>query len=127
MGLTDYSEENLLNFWFRGDAVDPPSELYIALFTSAPDDTGGGDEIEGFGYVRQLLTFGAWADGECANDQTVTYPIATGSWGEVTHSAVFDAEEGGNMLVWGELTAPRSVGDGEIFTFGIGSVTAALD
>jgi hypothetical protein len=54
--LSDYAENLLLNFLMTGTG-SAPSSLHLALFSSAPNDAGGGTEISGNGYSRQTITF----------------------------------------------------------------------
>lgn len=127
MSLTDSLENSLLNLVFRGDAYTPPLGVYIALFTAAPDDEGGGTELAGDGYMRMPVSFTESTEGSTENDAAVTFPAATDDWGVITHSALMDADEDGEMLCHGALTASRTIADGEIFMFPSGSIVVTLD
>jgi hypothetical protein len=127
MSLTDDLEIKVLDHIFNGVAYTPPAHIYVGLFTAAPSDTGGGTELSGHAYARQEVTFAAAASGAVASDAAVTFPAATADWGDITHSALFDAATAGNMLMWGALTTPRNVADSEIFMFPIGSIRVTLD
>ena len=43
-GFSDYLEDKVLDHVFGGSAYTAPSPLYVALFTAAPSDPGGGTE-----------------------------------------------------------------------------------
>ena len=51
-GFSDYLEDKVLDHVFGGTAYTAPSTLYVALYTVAPTDTGGGTEVLGRGYSR---------------------------------------------------------------------------
>ena len=46
-GFSDYLEDKVLDRVFGGNAYTAPSTLYVALYTVAPTDTGGGTEVSG--------------------------------------------------------------------------------
>ena len=50
-GFSDYLENKVVGHVFGGAAYTAPATLYVALYTSAPSDTGGGTEVSGGGYV----------------------------------------------------------------------------
>lgn len=51
--LSDYLEAGILNNIFRAATIPTlPSSLYVALYTVAPSDSGGGTEASGTGYGR---------------------------------------------------------------------------
>ena len=46
-GFSDYLEDKVLDHVFGGNAYTAPTTLYVALYTVAPSDTGGGTEVSG--------------------------------------------------------------------------------
>ena len=52
-GFSDYLEDKVLDHVFGGTAYTAPTTLYVALYTVAPTDTGGGTEVSGGAYARQ--------------------------------------------------------------------------
>ena len=52
MSLTNYGEDKLLTLF--KDA----GPYYLALFTVAPGEEGGGAEVSGASYARQQVSFG---------------------------------------------------------------------
>jgi hypothetical protein len=127
--LSNYAEAELLDHLLAVGAFTAPTNVYAALSTADPLDTGAGiAEPAGGAYARQAVTFNA-ATGdptECNNNGDITFPTATASWGTITHFALFDAVSGGNMLVHGALTSSRAVGDGDTFRFLNGNLKVRL-
>ena len=113
--LNDYAECKILNT-LRGVAWTA-FNAYVALFTSATTDAGGGTEVSGGGYARQLanLSEAIGAGGLTSNAADITFPTATADWGTVTHVALLDAESAGNMLMHSPLDATKAVGSGDTF------------
>lgn len=121
---TDYLEDALLNHVLRNTAYSSPATVYVALYTVAPTDVGGGTEVAGFAYARQAVTFGAPSSGTVANTGAVTFPQASGgAWGTIVAMGIFDAATAGNLLYFGNLTTSKVVGDGDQISFPNGSLT----
>jgi len=99
-GFSDYLEDKVLDHVFGGNAYTAPSTLYVALYTSAPSDTGGGTEVSGGGYVRQTATFTVSGTNPttASNTGAIEYPTATANYGTVTSVGIFDASSSGNLL-----------------------------
>lgn len=127
MSFSDYLEDNLLDHTFRNTAFTSPAAVYMALFTVAPTDAGGGTEVTGGSYARAAITFGAAADGAIANSAACTMPTATAGWGTVSHFAIFDAAAGGNMLAWGPVGTAKPVVTDDTPEFAIGDIVVTLD
>jgi hypothetical protein len=125
--FTDYLENKIIDHMLRNQALTPPSTLYLALFTSAPSDAGGGTEVSGGAYARQTVALDAAAGGASANTSDVTFPQATADWGTVTHCALMDAVSGGNMLMWTPLDAPKTVNNGDTFKVNSGDLDLTVD
>ena len=128
--MSDYLEDALKE-WFRGSAFPAATgSTYVALFTAAPSDSGGGTEVSGNAYARQALakaagswTAGAAGSGQISNTAAITFPAASPSgWGTITHFGIFDALTVGNLLIWGALSASKAVGAGDVFQFAAGQL-----
>jgi hypothetical protein len=63
--------------------------VYVGLFNEE-------NEISTASYKRQSVTFTAPSEGQTSNNADILFPIATESWGAITHIGIFDAE--GNLL-----------------------------
>ena len=124
--LSDWSENALLDWLMGGSAPTRPTNRYVALFTAAPNDAGGGTEVSGNGYARQAITCGAASGGATSNDSAITFTASGGSWGTITHIGIFSATSAGNLLWHGALAASKAVGDGDSLTFAIGDIDFTL-
>ena len=126
--FSDYIENKLVDHIFRAASFTKPTNLYIALFTSAPSDSGGGTEVSGGSYARQALnpsdtnwyatqggTTGnsSGTGGATSNAVDVVFPQATANWGTVVALAIFDAVTGGNLLFQGSLSVSKTINTGD--------------
>lgn len=142
--ITNYLENKIIDWLFRGENYSPPTTLYFALFSAEVTETGGGTEFSGNGYARigitaSLTNFaGTQADkstaissgdsGKTSNNIDIEFPEPTGTWGTATHMAVFDAATNGNMLLYGALKKSKIIDAGAAAPkFKIGKVVFTLD
>jgi hypothetical protein len=107
--------------------------VWIGLWTAALDDTSDGNtagEVSGGAYARQSIPAGKWgaaAAGQIVLGSTVSFPIATASWGTVTHIGLFDASTGGNLLYWGALSESEQVQTGDVMKFAANTLVVSED
>jgi hypothetical protein len=131
MSFTNFLEDRVLRHVFGAAAYTAPSPLYLALYTAAPNEAGGGTEVStsGTAYARQTSAFtvSGTAPTTAGNTSAVEWPAATGAWGTVTHVAVVDALTGGNVLAYATLTSSRTVASGDIFRIPASNFTITLD
>lgn len=127
MSKTNYLEEVLLNHVLRATPYASPAAVYVALFTTAPTETGGGVEVSGGGYTRQSVTFSVPSGGTVSNTADIVFPVATAPWGVITAFAVMDAAAAGNMLYYGNLTATRDVQVNDQIKFPVGQLIVQED
>lgn len=135
MSMSDYLEKEVLDHVVGAAVYTAPTTLYIALFTAAPSDSGGGTEVTGGSYARAASTNNAteWpaATGTTptlkTNANAISFTTPTGSWGLVTHFAIFDAVTAGNMLFWAALTASETINSGNPVSFPAGDIDINLD
>ena len=138
--LSNYLENQLVDHILRGQtfSATSPANVFVALYTSAPSDTGGGTEVTGGSYARASVprSLAAWAGTQSAgsttassgtggltsNNTTITVPTPTASWGIVTHFGIFDAVTGGNLLFHGSLTIAQTINTGNTVSFAPGSL-----
>jgi len=110
--ISDYLENELLDHCFNA-AYSAPANVFLALSTADPLDTGAGlAEPSGGAYSRATITFGNAASRAVTQDAKVTFPQATAAWGTITHYALFDAVSGGNFLAHGTLNTSKVVANG---------------
>jgi hypothetical protein len=125
--ISNYLENALLNATLRNTTYTSPTTVYAALFTTDPTDAGSGAECTGSGYARKAITFAAPSNGVTTNSAAACeFDQATGSWGTLTHFAIFDALTTGNMLYYGALTTSKTISSGDVFKFATSSVTVTL-
>jgi hypothetical protein len=126
MSLTNYGENALANAWLRGGTLPVPT--HIGLLTSDPGEAGSvAGEPSGGSYARVAIGTGStfWSaasGGTCGNAATVEFPAATGSWGTITHFALFDALSGGNMILSDALSASKDIASGDVARFAAGAL-----
>jgi len=122
--MSDYTEVAFLNAFFRNTAYTPAATVYLAMFTTATTDAGGGTEVSDSAYARQATTFAAPASpgGTMANSATVTYPAIADSQITVTDWAIYDAATAGNQLAHGTLSAPKTLAVTDILSFTTGQI-----
>lgn len=126
MSFSNTYETNVLTWAFTANAVTRPTSWYIALFTAAPGETGGGTEVSGGSYARTAATFTV-SGNTASNSANIEFPAATASWGTVTHAAIFDASSGGNQIAYAALTVSKTVDSGDILRFPAGDIDVTLD
>lgn len=126
--LSNYAEKLLLDWMMTTGSATRPTAWYVALFTAAPSDSGGGTEVSGAGYSRQSVTFDAAATpgGTTSNNNLVSFTASGGDFGTVSHIGIFDASTSGNLLWHGAMTASKSVSDGETLEFSVGNIDLVL-
>ena len=134
MAASDYLEQRIVDFVLNSNAeftFTSPVNVYIALFTTAPSDAGGGVEVSGVNYVR--IDSGAFSamtgvtDGHTSNNAEIAFAQAgAGGWGLVTAIGLFDAETGGNLLYHGALTADKQVDENDTFKIAVSDLDITL-
>ena len=106
-----------------------PESYYLGLSSTEPTESGTNvtEPGSGTGYERVLLTnLGAPSDGEVSNSSSIDFDESTAAWGTMTHFVIYDAQTGGNLLIYGELSADRSVEADTIMTIKTGSLKISV-
>ncbi len=141
---SDYLENQLTDFVLRGQAFTPPTTVYVALLTAAPNDAGGGTEVAGGSYARVAVSCNMteWAGtqgagttvassgtgGTTSNNNAINFPAPTANWGSVTHFALYDAVSGGNLLYHAALGTAKTINNGDAApSFATGALTIQED
>lgn len=123
--LSDYVADAVRDLILRNTAFSPPWPIYLALFTSATTEAGGGTEVVGGSYARPAITFTAPSTGLAvqAADITITgMPACT-----VVAAAVMDDPTAGNMLIHGRLPRARIIAAGGDFFLPAGDLRQLFD
>lgn len=128
--LTNFAENKLVDALLRGQSLGAPATWYVALFTSDPTETGAaGTEASGGSYARVAVTASlanfagtqsagsttasSGTGGATSNNNAITFPSPTANWGSITHWALMDASSSGNAWLYGALTTPKTVNNGD--------------
>lgn len=134
-GKSYYLENKYIDFLFRGQPFPGgvgtgPATIYVALYTVAPDASGGGTEVStaGSGYARVPVASSLvnWAgtqiagstsistgtSGQTSNNLSIVFGTPTSNWGTITHFGLFDAATSGHLLYWGPLDVSEVVLNG---------------
>ena len=111
-----------------GDAVMLDTALTItfplkmALYTVAPDETGGGTEVTGGSYAQQTVTFVAATGEGVYENQLVEFSGMPAA--DVVAIAVLD--DLNNMLIFDSFTAVSVTAD-DAYVVSTGSITVSFD
>jgi hypothetical protein len=128
MSFSNFLETEILDHVFAGAAYTAPTTLYLALFTAAPGETGGGTEVttSGTAYARETVAFTTTGN-TTSNTASVEYSTATATFGTVTHVGVFDAATAGNLMAYAALSSSKTIDTGDVFRVPTGDLDITLD
>ena len=126
--LSDHAENLILNFLMTSGTATRTTAWYVALYTVAPSDAGGGTEVSGNGYSRQTV---AWdtatgTGGTTDNTGAVSFTATGGNFGTIVAIGIHDASSGGNLLWHGALSANKTVNDGDTLEFAAGAIDLTI-
>lgn len=123
--LSDYLEVKLLDHFLGTTTYTKPTTVYLALYTAAPTDSSAGTEVSGGSYARKVATFNGASSGATTNNSDIDFngmPACT-----VVAIAVTDALTSGNILVYGPLTANKSLDAGDILRVSAGDLSISIN
>lgn len=114
MPISAFLRQRIGGHLVRSETWAKPAGIWVALFTVAPDETGGGLEAAGGGYSRVKHGPGDafWSvpvNGVCGNVGMVRFGAPTTPWGIVRAFALFGAATGGEFYGYG-LIPPLDIG-----------------
>ena len=125
MSMSDFLENKVLDGTVGNVTYTAPGNIYMALYSVAPGEAGGGTELVGNGYSRQLVPFStAAANGQIQNTGNVAF-TATGNAWSVQGAALTDASTSGNILYLS--TQSRNVTAGASLTYLTGKITLIIN
>ena len=129
---SDYLENKVLDHVLGGADYTRPATVYVALYTVAPTDAGGGTECTGGSYARKDVTnnvtnFPAASSGAKSNGVEIAFVQATASWGTVVAFGIFDAVTAGNLLYWATVTTNKTIDNGDTAKFAVGDLDITED
>ena len=128
MSFSNFLETEILDHVFGAAAYTAPGTMYLALFTSNPDEDASGTEVStsGTAYARQTVAFTV-SGNTASNTGAVEYPTATATFGTVTHVGVMDASTSGNLMAYAALTSSKTIATGDVFRVPAGDLDITLD
>ena len=134
--FSDFLELELLDHVFGAASYSAPATLYVALYTVAPSDSGGGTEVSTSvwtNYARVAKTnnatnFPAASAGAKSNGNAIDFGTATisGTAPVVVAVGILDASSGGNLLAWADLAANKTIDNGDAVSFATGDLDITL-
>jgi hypothetical protein len=125
-------EDDLLDHIFGVATYTTEASVQVALSTADPTEDGSGiAEPSGNNYARVTVTNSGtnWetaSGGATSNKTAITFNTASGSWGTITHFAIFDAA-GTTMMMYGSLSTSKAVGTGDTPKFNANDLDVSLD
>lgn len=130
-GFTNLWEQKILEHIFGIAANTALTNIYVALFTTAPADDGtGGVEASGGAYARVAIANNStnwdYDAGQITNLNQITFPTATANWGTVVRAVLMDASSGGNMVAISDAISINVTTGIEPY-FDAGDLTFTLD
>ena len=125
--LSNYAENKLLDHILSTTAFTAPSAVYLGLSTGSFGDDNSGTELTGNNYSRVSVAFDAAASGTADNTSAIEFAAATGSWGSVSHFGLFDSSSGGQLLIHGAFTAPKTIASGDVLKIDAGDLDISAD
>ena len=140
MSFTEALEKALLDLVWSGESYTPATDLYIGLSTTGINNDGTGitepDSLDGYARIEVSNDSTEWppatggGPSQKQNDNELSFPTATGSWGTVTHfffatdAASLDPED---IIAFGELDVPRTIEENDTASFAANAITITLD
>lgn len=116
------------------------SSAFLALSQTAPNIEGGGvTEPVGGGYKRTKI--GSYQEGSkmgtpaydsttgkvtVKNNEEIHFNEATGSWGAITHFAIYSQQTGGTPLYVGQLNSTITPTAGNVVIIKVGDIQISL-
>lgn len=120
-------EVSILN-WVKGTAFPTaPTTVEFGLLTAEPDHDGVNlNELNGNGYARQLVVFGAITTvariSSMLNTNSLIFgPVITTDWFPALYGAFFNGADD-TLLAYGPLAAQRVAPVGDTISFGANSL-----
>lgn len=134
---SNYLENMIVNSVLRGQSFTVPTEVYVALHTGNPNETGANevDNTAWPSYNRMDSKQGdtlenAWSapnNGVSRNQKQLIFPVYNGTGSlTITHFSLFNAETGGQMLVGAALDTSRTIQAGDVFVVDIEKLTVQV-
>jgi hypothetical protein len=101
--LSNYVMNKMLDHILKVGSFSQPTNLYVALFDGDPSDAGV--ECPGTEYARQTVNnWDSASERGITNTDQIDFPeIETNDWGDIDYIAIYDADEGGNLIAYDDI------------------------
>ena len=126
-GFSNYLEEEILKAALNGQSFPLIPTVYLGLHLSSPTDADTGLEVDRPSYTRIQVDFDSPTGGSTSNMYEVNFPIATESWGTITHFGIYSAITSGNLLFWGTFSSPVLIDAGDTLRIPQSSIALSID
>jgi hypothetical protein len=140
--LSDFTENKIVDEYFRAQAPTLNANMFVGLSTAACSDSAVGTEVTGGSYARASIarSLANWAGTQAAasttastgtggvtsNNIAISFATPSAGWGTVTHFFISDAVTAGNLYLCQALTTSKTINTGDTVSFPIGSITVTL-
>jgi hypothetical protein len=140
--LSDYVENNAIDYIFRAQAWSIGATFFVGLSTAACSDSSVGTEVTGGSYARASVTrslanfagtqsagsttASSGTGGQTSNNAAISFATPSAGWGTVTHFFISDASSAGNLILCQALTTSKTINSGDSVSFSIGALTVTL-
>ena len=137
--LSDWTENNFVDYLFRNQTWTVAATLDVGLSTAACSDSSIGTEVTGGSYARVAITRSLTAfagtqsagsttassgtGGQTSNNAAINFPTPSAGWGTVTH---FFVMSGTNIVLCQALTTSKTINSGDTVSFAIGALTVTI-
>jgi len=128
MSATNFLEDRFLQSSLTGATYTGAANVYVALYSVAPSESGGGTELSGSGYARDEVVFSvSTGNGVATNTSNVSIGPATADWVTAVAYGITDASTAGNILYTGSLAVPQTIRNGLSLDIGTGNLTISIN
>lgn len=124
--VSAYAQKAMLDWKLGGATPTRPTAWAVGLSLGVPTSVSGSEITTGSGYARQTVGFAAAASpaGSASNTVAMTFgPFSSSA--AITGLQVWDtvlSANSGNMLDYGTLATPRTVGPGDSLVIAAGAL-----
>lgn len=130
--FTTYLEGQIVDWMVSGsDMPASHSNIYVALHTSDPTNSGEDNEVTAASYSRVSTVAGTdWGTNGNTFDNLIDieFPEAQEDWGTVTHFSLWDGSAGtDNALAWSALDRNRDITTGDAPVFRDGTLNGSVN
>lgn len=118
---TNALEELIGNHLLRTATWSKPTDIYVGLFTTMPDEAGsGGVEVTGGSYARVQCGPGNsyWTgptdgNGQYSNTDIIQFPEPSATWGVILGYGLFSAASSGTLYISKAFAASVTIINGD--------------